>query len=174
MVDLFALCGSGCRGTSCHVMQIIADTHKNGWTSFAVFSGETRYKTNSGKQLEKQGCRSVNWPQGEWQRFLGLTLMGPVPSSRTGSRMFRNRVPSYITNVGGHRAVHHGRQRSAERLAVMRRMFYLAQQRCQLIEIDRLANMMIEARGHRQRTRLRRVVARNGNQHRTHELRQVS
>ncbi|MDB6083738.1 MAG: hypothetical protein JWN43_1619 [Gammaproteobacteria bacterium] len=35
------------------------------------------------------------------------------------------------------------------RLTVMRRMFYLAQQRCQLIEIDRLANMMIEACGRR-------------------------
>src|ERR1700694_222788 len=49
MVDLFALCGSGRRGTSCHVMQIIADTHKNCWPSFAVFSGETRWETNRQK-----------------------------------------------------------------------------------------------------------------------------
>jgi hypothetical protein len=49
MVDLFALCGSGRRGTSCHVMQIIADTHKNCWSSFAVFSGEPRCDTNRQK-----------------------------------------------------------------------------------------------------------------------------
>jgi hypothetical protein len=49
MVDLFALRGSGRRGTSCHVMQIIADTHKNCWPSFAVFSGETRWETNRQK-----------------------------------------------------------------------------------------------------------------------------
>jgi hypothetical protein len=37
----------------------------------------------------------------------------------------------------------------AERLTVMRLMFCLAQQPCQLIEIDRLANVMIEPRGRR-------------------------
>jgi hypothetical protein len=49
MVDLFALRGSGRRGTSCHVMQITADTHRNYWLSFAVFSGETRWETNRQK-----------------------------------------------------------------------------------------------------------------------------
>jgi hypothetical protein len=32
-------------------MRIIADTHKNGWPSFAVFSGETGWKKN---------CRKTN------------------------------------------------------------------------------------------------------------------
>jgi hypothetical protein len=47
------------------------------------------------------------------------------------------------------RPIRHGGARSAEGLTAMRLMFYLAQQPCQLIEIDRLANMMIEARGRR-------------------------
>jgi hypothetical protein len=57
MVDLFALCGSGRRGTSCRVMQIIADTHKNSWSSFAVFQVKPDGKRTVRKRVEQQKCK---------------------------------------------------------------------------------------------------------------------
>jgi hypothetical protein len=57
MVDLFALRGSGRRGTSCHVMQIIADTRKNCWPSFAVFQVKRDGKRTVRRRVEQQKCK---------------------------------------------------------------------------------------------------------------------